>query len=421
MSSEVLINFLNGIPLFSNLGPVPLARLAENAITKRFSKGASVVERGTPCSYLYVVVSGKLEAYRKTDENSEIIIQVLSPGEIFGEDSVMDGSPLSASLRAAQNSVVLSLDRQTLNITVRDNTELSKNYIKQLGGRVRNLIGREENLISILLSVGLQLPDTYSVKADAKQEVPPVPTAEQISPVNTPEDLEDGGDGNDLFFKKEFNCPLCSQRFQTLKPRQKHIIVEKADDDFCLYYKTVNPLHYEINICPKCGYSFNNSTYGPVKAEFKKSLTGVLSGLWKGSNYCGMRTPEDAVQSFKLAIECQRLLGADDSNMGRFYLKLGWLYRNLGLQKQEHPCLEKALNYLSKSFESSTSNDPKEEMNLMFLLGQLHLILNDDHGAVNWFVRIAHHPEKKSYPYIVNRSRDTWQDIRQKKEGLPKS
>lgn len=412
MNSDLVINFLKGIPLLNNLGPVLLARLAENAGSLKFSKGGSILEEGRQCNNLFIVASGKLEVFKKISENTEIILRTLARGDIFGESHVMDGSPVSAGLRAAENSVVIGIDRLTLNSLVRDNPEFSKNYIRVLGGQVRDAMAREENLLKLVLTSGLDIPEIYSFNDLGKKEEDSPPAISDVNQVNAQEDQEEDDDSAGVFFRKEYACPLCSGRFRTLKPRQKHIMVEKSDEDFCLYYKTVNPLYYEINVCPGCGYSFNSSTYGPVKPELKKGLARMLADRWHSVNYCGSRTLEDAVQTFLLAIECQRLMGADDSSMGKLFLKLGWLYRYMSNKEQEHRCLDKALYHLSRYFEKSSSNDPKEEMNLMFLLGQLHFILGDERGAVNWFVRITQHPQRKSYPYIVNRARDAWQQVR---------
>ncbi len=415
MSNDVIMNFFKGIPLFQNLGPIPLARLAENSTSLKFGRGMPVLEEGKHCDNLFIVASGKLEVFRKIDEKNEVVLQTLNRGDVFGEAYVIDGSPITSGLRAAENSVVIGIDRLTINSMIKDNAEFAKNYLRQAGARLREASAREETLLRILLSSGLEIPGPYSLADPAKKQEPPSPPPALVSPVNTPEEQEEDGESDGVFFRKELTCPLCAGRFRTLKPRQKHIIVEKADEDFCLYYKTVNPLFYEINVCPRCGYSFNSFTSAPVKAELRNSLGRMLAGLGKTANYCGQRTLEDAVDTFKLAIECQRQTGADDATLGRFFLKLGWLHRYQNLKDQEHLSLEKALYHLSKSYEHSSPKDSKEEMNLLFLLGQLHLILGDEKGAVNWFIRITQHPDKKSYPYIVNRARDTWQEIRNKK------
>lgn len=415
MSNDVIINFFKGIPLFQNLGPIPLAKLAESSASLKFGRGAPVLEEGKHCNNLFIIASGKLEVFRKIGENHEVVLQALTRGDVFGEAYVIDGFPLTTGLRAAENSVVIGIDRLTLKSMIRDNAEFAKNYIRQVSSRIREATAREENLLRILLSSGLEIPEPYSLADTAKKQEPPAPPAGQISQVNTPEDQEEDGEKDGAFFRKELTCPLCASSFRTLKPRQKHIIVEKADEDFCLYYKTVNPLFYEINVCPRCGYSFNNSTSAPVKAELRTGLEKMLAGLRKSASYCGQRTLEDAVETFKLAIDCQRQTGSDDTTMGRFFLKLGWLHRYQNMKDEEHRSLKKALYHLSKSYEASSPKDSKEEMNLLFLLGHLHIILGDEKEAVNWFIRITQHPDKKSYPYIVNRARDSWQEIRNKK------
>ncbi len=415
LNTDTIISCLKGTPLFSNLGPVFLTRVVESSEPLKFDKGSTIQEEGKNCNSLFIVASGKLEVYRKIIENTEVVLQTLERGGIFGEAHVLDASTAAAGLRAAENSVVISIARPALKTLMKDSPNFCQNYIRYMISRAREDRAREDRLLKIILSSGLEIPEPYSLKVPGREEeAPQPPPAGEINKLYAPEDQEEDGNGEDVFFRKELICPLCAARFRTLKPRRKYVIVEKADDDFCLYYKLVNPLFYEINVCPKCGYSFNMSTGGPVKAELKKGLAKALDGIWKSVNYCGSRTLEDAVETFKLALECQRLAGADNASLGRLYLKLGWLYRYLNMKDQERQNLNKALYHLSRYFETGSLQEPKEEMNLMFLLGQLHLILGDERGAVNWFIQITQHPAKKTYPYIVNRARDTWQEIRQK-------
>ncbi|MCL6478233.1 MAG: DUF2225 domain-containing protein [Peptococcaceae bacterium] len=417
MNTNVILNFFKTIPLFQNLGPVLLARLAENAGSLKFNRGDSILEEGRQCNNLFIVASGKLELYKRIDDHTEIVLQTLNRGEIFGEAYALDGSLIEGSLRAAEDAVVIGIDRLTLHSIIKDNPEFSRNYIRFMGSRAREALLREDNLLRILLSSGLEVPEMYSIRNPNIFQEDITPSISEENQETSPEDQEEGQNNSDVFFKKEYACPLCSTRFQTLKLRQRHIMVEKTDPDFCMYYKTENPLYYEINVCPKCGYSFNSSTSGPLNTDLKAGLAKVLAGLWKGINYCALRTLEDAVETFKLAIECQRYRGADDSVMGKFFLKLGWLYRYQNMQQQERQSLDKALHHLSRSFEKGLVENPKEEINLMFLLGQLHLTLGDERGAINWFIKITQHPEKKSYPYMINRARNAWQEIRNRTQS----
>jgi len=415
LSSDVVISILRGIPLFGSLGPVLLTRLAEKTSSLKFNRGQIILSEGQHCNNLLILVSGRIDLYKEVDENTELILQSLGRKDTFGEIQVLEGTPVTIGLRAAENCIVICIDRLILNSLLKDNQDFSRSYIRILCSKAKEAQSREETLLKLLLKSGLDLPESYSVSNQKqKTEVTTNTCLGDIVKMTSTEENEENSENGEVFFKKEYTCPLCRSGFGTLKPRQKYVIAERSDEDFCMYYKTVNPLYYEINVCPRCGYTFNASTYGPVKTDLKDTLLNNLADQWNSSNYGGLRSLEDALETFSLAIECQRLRGAQDSAIGKLYLKRGWLYRYMNQKDKEISDLDKALYYLSKSYDNVSSEDPKEEMNLMFLLGQLHFILGDATGAVNWFARITQHPQKGTYPYLVNRARDKWQDIRRK-------
>ncbi|MCL5057294.1 MAG: cyclic nucleotide-binding domain-containing protein [Actinobacteria bacterium] len=78
-----IIDLLRGIPLFSSLSPVFLARLSEKAVSMKFDKGKAILEEGKSCNNLFITAAGKMEAYKKFDENTELIINVIWPGRGF--------------------------------------------------------------------------------------------------------------------------------------------------------------------------------------------------------------------------------------------------------------------------------------------------------------------------------------------------
>jgi len=83
----------------------------------------------------------------------------LTPGDIFGEAYVLDGTPTTSSLRAAEDSIVISIARMTLNSMIKESPDFSRNYIKYLGDRHRQAMEKEENLLELLLSAGLNIPE----------------------------------------------------------------------------------------------------------------------------------------------------------------------------------------------------------------------------------------------------------------------
>ncbi len=407
---SALTNFLLGIPLLNNLGPFTITSLAEESKTVKYKKGETILEQGNECNSLYIVASGKLEFYKKFDEDEIIIIQALNTGDVFGEDYLFSGLPVDGYLQAGSNSVVVTIDRGTIDTILKDNTTFFRNYIQTLNKKDAAKSDSIFTLLNMLISVDLHIPEPYKVRKLVDQEAA---NDKPLVLINDGVEHIEDSNAEDTFYPKEILCPLCNDKYTTLKPRHKYTMIDRTDADSCPYYKVVNPIYYEINTCPHCGYSFNNSTSAPVSADVKEAVRKVLNQTYKGQDYTGVRELEDAIKTFELATQCQWRVGAEAFSLGRMFLKYGWLYRYKKDPAKEKEQMEKALHYLAKFYDEEEIPDYKEEMNIMFLIGQIHLNLDDKTGALHWFIRITQHPEKKKYPYIVNRSSEIWSEIRQ--------
>ena len=57
-----------------------------------------------------------------------------------------------------------------------------------------------------------------------------------------------------MYFK-EYKCPVCDHDFKTVRLKSNASALDKKDEDFCPYYKGLNPLHYEIIVCTECAYA----------------------------------------------------------------------------------------------------------------------------------------------------------------------
>lgn len=81
----------------------------------RFQKGEIVFKEGDPGDYMAVVVSGKLEAKKRTEfEGSQIVIAVLEKGAIVGELSLLDEQSRSATITALEDSEAIVLTRENV-------------------------------------------------------------------------------------------------------------------------------------------------------------------------------------------------------------------------------------------------------------------------------------------------------------------
>ena len=100
---------LADIGLFGGLSKETLETLASSLPTSRIEAGEMVVEEGDLSTQMFVIVAGELEVVKKGESGGDVRVAVLGSGDWFGEMSILDVQPRSASVRAVAPTLVLSV------------------------------------------------------------------------------------------------------------------------------------------------------------------------------------------------------------------------------------------------------------------------------------------------------------------------
>lgn len=101
------------IPLFDTLAPEDLEALGERMTPRTFTAGQSVFQKGDQGSSMYVVLSGAVQIFLPPPSPDEprVILKDARTGEYFGELSLFDDKPRSASVEAVVDTTLLELTR----------------------------------------------------------------------------------------------------------------------------------------------------------------------------------------------------------------------------------------------------------------------------------------------------------------------
>ncbi len=131
INPERMITFLLQAPMFENLTPVEIQQLLHIIQVRPVTTGEKVFEEGESGDAWYVLYRGELEVV-KGSSGSDEVISVLSPPACFGEMAILDGSPRSATIRAAQESTVLCVPRAAFDQLLEDGNLVAYKLLHQM-------------------------------------------------------------------------------------------------------------------------------------------------------------------------------------------------------------------------------------------------------------------------------------------------
>jgi CRP-like cAMP-binding protein len=128
---RLLNNLLATCPLFA-----PLDRKQRLDLVRRFTAhdvapGVVLIREGEPGRGLFILLAGEVDV-SKVDGDSKVLLASLKPGDVFGEISLLDDAPTTATVTAARASTVLFLDRVFFDRLVQAFPAI-KEYVSQLG------------------------------------------------------------------------------------------------------------------------------------------------------------------------------------------------------------------------------------------------------------------------------------------------
>lgn len=202
-------------------------------------------------------------------------------------------------------------------------------------------------------------------------------------------------------FTKKVECPVCNNKFDIIKVIASGIVMEKKDEDFCPYYKGVNPILYSACVCSKCGYANFEDKFNSISDKDIKKINEVIKSKWTPRDFSEERTIDTAIEAFKLVLLSSQVRNVKKAEVAKICMRLAWFYRYLEDEK-EKDFLKYALDAYIESFEKEALPiDNLDEITCMYMIGELHRRLGEPQEASKWFFKIISAKE----PKILNKGK----------------
>lgn len=106
--------FFSQIPVFSSLEGQRLEHVVSMLKEERFPKGSIICEEGEAGTSMYIIREGEVEVFVKNAEGKPSGIVRLGPGEVFGEMTLVELQPRSATVRVNKDTLAYSLTNPDL-------------------------------------------------------------------------------------------------------------------------------------------------------------------------------------------------------------------------------------------------------------------------------------------------------------------
>lgn len=143
---QVITIHLNKIPLLQGLDEMALKYVAGVLQVRTVDRGYHILHKGSVGDYLLFLLSGRLQAVDITEDGREIGLSFLEAGDYFGELSIIDGLPRSASVIACEPSMYAFLPRLQALELIHNNPLVAERVLKRFAASIR----RASNFRTIL-------------------------------------------------------------------------------------------------------------------------------------------------------------------------------------------------------------------------------------------------------------------------------
>lgn len=130
------------LPLFCEMSPEQLGRVAQGAREVSLSRGEVIFRRGDPSDGFYVVVHGRVKLALTSPQGIEKVLELFGPGQSFGEAVMFLDKPYPVYAQALTDALVLHINKQAID----GDPAFSRKMLAGLSIRLHRLIQTVESL-----------------------------------------------------------------------------------------------------------------------------------------------------------------------------------------------------------------------------------------------------------------------------------
>lgn len=138
IGSPDILQLLKGVDLFSALNEEELEQIASVTVKQKFCRDETIIlEKDVSFQALYIIASGEVQVYLSGVDGRETILSLMGRGDFFGEISLIDGEPRSASVRTVSDAELLIILREDFLALLEKQPGIARGLLIEMALRLR--------------------------------------------------------------------------------------------------------------------------------------------------------------------------------------------------------------------------------------------------------------------------------------------
>jgi CRP/FNR family transcriptional regulator len=139
---EEVDSLLRVTPVFKKLKPEDRQTIARASSIRRYARGETIFEQGTPSDAFYTIASGRVKIFKMMPTGKDIILEVFGTGDPLGAVAAYDGRPFPASAVALEDTTCVLIPRASFFSLLEQHPSLVRGLMLGLTIRLVELTNR---------------------------------------------------------------------------------------------------------------------------------------------------------------------------------------------------------------------------------------------------------------------------------------
>ena len=354
-----------------------------------YPKGTTLFAPGDFASAVYFILNGTVIASQGGEQVN------LGGGGIIGDVAFLKESTYTYTAICATNVTALKITENNISKVFADQPRIACALLREVATRI-------EDVDQFRFFQGVEEPKKLETEPESVPESKPEKTLEHkgspvikgILPEGHP--IYEGRmapEHNEFLFSTEGQCPICQTKFTAFRTRGSRLQLEEQRPDFRSIYRNFEPNFYYLWVCPCCHFTYPEKLFAKLPPLVLRRAKNAWANREPAEvfEFDPVRTIHQVICSYYLAMSTFEAIGAIPDLWANLWLRLLWIYEDLGDEERALHAAGKARDYFVAAM-AQTARSVSGDQQLYIILGELNLRLGNDGEAFRSFHSAAMMP-----------------------------